>query len=42
VLIFSKLIPQQLSMKFKGSMHTYIKLQVTNVVVYVNNQLSKP
>jgi len=39
VLIFSKLIPQQLSMKFKGSMHTYIKL--TNVVVYVNNQLSE-
>ena len=43
VLISSKLIPQQLSMKLKNkSMHTYIKLQVTNVAVYVNTQLSEP
>ena len=40
VLFFSKLIPQQVSMLFKSSMHTYKKLQVTNVAVYVNKQLS--
>jgi len=41
VLISSKLIPQQLSMKLKNkSMHTYIKLKVTNVAVYVNKHLS--
>jgi len=39
---YSKLIPQQLSMKFKSSMHTNITLQVTNVAVYVNTQLSEP
>jgi len=27
---------------FKSPMHTYIKLHVTNVAVYVNKQLSEP
>ena len=43
LFFYSKLIPQQLSMTFKSSMYTYIKLQVvTNVAVYVNKQLSEP
>ena len=42
LFFYSKLIPQQLSMKFEGSMHTYITLQVvTNVALFVNTQLSE-
>jgi len=41
MLILFKLIPQQLRVKFSiKSIHTYIKLQGTNVAVYVNEHLS--
>ena len=39
---FFKLIHSNWAWTTKGSMHTYIKPQVTNLAVYVNKQLSEP
>jgi len=41
-VLFQNLFHNNWAWQSNSSMYTYIKLQVTNVAVYVNKQLSEP